>query len=95
MTDICMGLVSRVVPQINVMILGMPVKMIVGLLMITLSIAIINKVFIGALSYLPSVIRRILNVAPVALIFMSDDKTEEATPKKKSDARKKGHIAKS
>ena len=42
MTDICMGLVSRVVPQINVMILGMPVKMIVGLLMITLSIAIIN-----------------------------------------------------
>ena len=95
MTDICMGLVSRVVPQINVMILGMPVKMIVGLLMITLSIAIINKVFIGALSYLPSVIRRILNVAPVALIFMSDDKTEEATPKKKSDARKKGQIAKS
>ena len=95
MTDICMGLVSRVVPQINVMILGMHVKMIVGLLMITLSIAIINKVFIGALSYLPSVIRRILNVAPVALIFMSDDKTEEATPKKKSDARKKGQIAKS
>ena len=88
-------IISRVVPQINVMILGMPVKMIVGLLMITLSIAIINKVFIGALSYLPSVIRRILNVAPVALIFMSDDKTEEATPKKKSDARKKGQIAKS
>ena len=26
---------------------------------------------------------------------MSDDKTEEATPKKKSDARKKGQIAKS
>ncbi|MCQ2969363.1 MAG: fused FliR family export protein/FlhB family type III secretion system protein [Clostridium sp.] len=94
-TDLCMGLVSRVVPQINVMILGMPVKMIVGLLMITLSIGLIGKVFVSALSYLPSIIRKILTVAPVALIFMSDDKTEEATPKKKSDARKKGQIARS
>lgn len=95
MTDLCMGMISRVVPQINVMILGMPVKMIVGLLMITVSIGIISKVFVSTLSYLPSVIRRILSAVPVALIFMADDKTEEATPKKKSDARKKGQIAKS
>lgn len=95
MTDLCMGLISRVVPQINVMILGMPVKMVVGLLMLTVSIGLISKVFVSTLSYLPSIIRKILGAAPVALIFMSDDKTEEATPKKKSDARKKGQIAKS
>ncbi len=30
-TDLCMGLVSRTVPQLNVMILGMPIKILVGL----------------------------------------------------------------
>lgn len=94
LTDLCMGLVSRVVPQINVMILGMPVKMLVGLLMLIVSISFINKIFVSTLSYIPSVLRKILTVAPIVFIF-SDDKTEEATPKKKADARKKGQIARS
>jgi flagellar biosynthesis protein FliR/FlhB len=34
-------------------------------------------------------------VVPFMVIFASEDKTEEATPKKKSDARKKGQVARS
>ena len=46
LTDVCMGLISKVVPQINVMILGMPVKMTVGLLLLSISISFIAKIFI-------------------------------------------------
>lgn len=94
LTDICMGLVSRVVPQINVMILGMPVKMIVGIVTLVVTLPLVIKIFISTLSYLPDVFRKIFYTIPIAFIF-SDDKTEEATPKKKQDARKKGQVAKS
>ena len=95
MTDICMGLVSRAVPQINVMILGMPVKILVGLVTIVLALPLILKMFISTFSTLPEVIRKIASFMPIVLIFASEDKTEEATPKKKQDARKKGQVARS
>ena len=95
LTDVCMGLISKVVPQINVMILGMPVKMTVGLLLLSISISFIAKIFISTLSNVPSMINKILSLAPIMIIFASEEKTEEATPKKKSDARKKGQIARS
>lgn len=95
LTDLCMGLVSRAVPQINVMVLGMPVKILVGLFTLTIALPILIKVFISAASNLPDIFREILSIAPVAIVFASDEKTEEATPKKKQDARKKGQIARS
>lgn len=36
-----------------------------------------------------------MTIAPLLFVISADEKTEEATPKKKSDARKKGQIARS
>lgn len=92
MTDIAMGLVSRAVPQINVMILGMPVKMLVGIISIAIFLPIIVKVFKSNISYLPDIYRKIITIFPLVFIIGNDEKTEEATPKKKSDSREKGQL---
>jgi flagellar biosynthetic protein FliR/FlhB len=44
---------------------------------------------------IPDAIKGFYKTIPVLLIFAADDKTEQATPKKKSEARKKGQIPKS
>lgn len=98
LTDICMALISRTVPAINVMILGMPVRMTVGLIVFVLSLPIFIKIMTYAFGTIPDLMSDILKSlsgVPLILIFAADDKTEEATPKKKSEARKKGQIAKS
>ncbi|MPL99954.1 hypothetical protein SDC9_46176 [bioreactor metagenome] len=95
LTDLCMGLISRAVPQINVMILGMPVKMLVGILAISISLPIIIKLFVSSISYIPDIFRKIITSAPLVLLIWADEKTEEATPKKKSDSRKKGQVPRS
>lgn len=94
-TDLCMGLISRAVPQINVMVLGMPVKILVGLMSITVALPIIIKVFIGGITHLPEIFRKIITLMPMVFIFAAEEKTEEATPKKQQDSRKKGQVARS
>ncbi|MFR3909763.1 MAG: fused FliR family export protein/FlhB family type III secretion system protein [Clostridium paraputrificum] len=97
-TDLCMALVSRTVPAINVMILGMPVKMVVGLLTFIALLPIMIKIVSYAFNLIPDIIEEMLKVlpaAPIVLIFANEEKTEEATPKKKSEARKKGQVARS
>ncbi|WP_040211250.1 flagellar biosynthetic protein FliR, partial [Clostridium polynesiense] len=94
-TDITLGLVARTVPQLNVMILGLPIKLLVGLTCFTLALPLIIKEMINAFNYLPELLRGIFKVIPVVFIFASEEKTEEATPRKKSEARKKGQVAKS
>ncbi|WP_368263746.1 fused FliR family export protein/FlhB family type III secretion system protein [Clostridium paraputrificum] len=97
-TDLCMALVSRTVPAINVMILGMPVKMVVGLLTFIALLPIMIKIVSYAFNLIPDIIEEMLKVlpaVPMVLIFAKEEKTEEATPKKKSEARKKGQVARS
>lgn len=97
-TDLCMALVSRTVPAINVMILGMPVKMVVGLLTFIALLPIMIKIISYGFNLIPDIIEEMLKVlpaAPMVFIFANEEKTEEATPKKKSEARKKGQIARS
>lgn len=95
LADVCMGLISRAVPQINVMILGMPVKMLIGIIAISVSLPIIIKIFVSNISYLPDIFRKIITTVPLVFLIGADEKTEEATPKKKSDSRKKGQIPRS
>lgn len=92
-----LGLASRAVPQLNVMILGMPIKIIVGLVVLILSMPLMAKLFKIGFEEIPNHILKVLSmVGPVAFIFADNgDKTEEATPKKKDDARKKGQVARS
>lgn len=93
-TELTMGLVARTVPQINVMILGLPIKLAVGLLTIVLALPLIVNSMEYIFNQLPNVFKNIYKVLPFIIIF-ADEKTEEATPKKKSDAKKKGQVAKS
>jgi len=97
-TDICLGLISRTVPTIPIMIFGMPIKNMLGLITYIILLPLMLKLVGTAIYNLPNVFRDLVNlipVVPLALIFASDDKTEEATPKKKSDSRNKGQLARS
>lgn len=94
-TDITMGLIGRTVPQLNLMILGMPIKILVGLLGFVIMLPVFMQVFISNFGSIQEVIKGLFKVLPCIIIFASEDKTEEATPKKKSEARKKGQVARS
>lgn len=94
-TDITLGLIGRTVPQINLMILGLPIKILVGLTAFTFAMPIIFKLINSSFDNVYDMIRGFLKAAPMMIVFASEDKTEEATPKKKSDARKKGQAARS
>ncbi|EHJ01470.1 flagellar biosynthetic protein FlhB [Clostridium sp. DL-VIII] len=98
LTDVCLGLISRTVPTIPIMIFGMPIKNMLGLITFIILLPLMMKMVGTAIYNLPSIFRDIVNLipaAPLVLIFANDDKTEEATPKKKSESRKKGQIARS
>ncbi|OFI06820.1 flagellar biosynthetic protein FlhB [Clostridium acetireducens DSM 10703] len=94
-TDLTLGLIARTVPQLNVMILGLPIKILVGLTAFSLALPIFIKVVESSFQSLPDVIKQFYKTIPLLLAFSSDDKTEEATPHKLSEAKKKGQVAKS
>lgn len=95
LTDLTLGLVARTVPQLNVMILGMPIKILLGLSVVSLSLPVFLNIILKAFDDIPHAIRQIYKIVPLVFIFASDDKTEEATPHKLSDSKKKGQVAKS
>lgn len=97
-TDITLSLISRTVPTINVMILGMPIRIVVGIVSFTIFLPVFCKLIVSAFGMIPDVLSdllKVLQAVPIVLIFAGDDKTEEATPKKKSEAKKKGQVARS
>ncbi|WP_026888294.1 fused FliR family export protein/FlhB family type III secretion system protein [Clostridium beijerinckii] len=97
-TDVCLGLISRTVPTIPIMIFGMPIKNLLGLITYIILLPLMLKLIGTAIYNLPSIFREIVNLipaVPLVLIFAGDDKTEEATPKKRSESRNKGQIARS
>lgn len=93
--DLTMSLIARTVPQLNIMILGLPIKILVGLGSFCFALPIFLKIMGNSFQAIPDSIKGFYNALPLLIIFASDDKTEEATPRKKSDARKKGQIPKS
>lgn len=97
MTDITLGLIARTVPQLNVMILGLPVKILVGLACFSFALPMMASSIIHIFGLLPDIYKGIFKSAPAPLmiILASGEKTEDATPKKKRDAKKKGQVAKS
>ncbi|MBN1070297.1 fused FliR family export protein/FlhB family type III secretion system protein [Clostridium botulinum] len=96
-TDLCLGLISRTVPTIPIMIFGLPIKNLLGLITFVILLPLIFKIVSNAVYNLADVfehIFRAIPAIPLVLIF-ADEKTEEATPKKKSDSKKKGQVARS
>ncbi|OBR94963.1 flagellar biosynthetic protein FlhB [Clostridium ragsdalei P11] len=94
-TDLTMSLIARTVPQLNIMILGLPIKVLIGFASFCFALPIFLKLIEHLFTAIPNSIDAFYKALPVLLIFAKDDKTEEATPKKKSDSRKKGQIARS
>ncbi|KZL94150.1 fused FliR family export protein/FlhB family type III secretion system protein [Clostridium magnum] len=94
-TDLTLGLIGRTVPNLNLMILSLPIKILVGLAAFSFALPIFLRVIENSFYGIPDAIKGFYKTIPLLVIFASDDKTEEATPKKKSDARKKGQIPKS
>lgn len=104
-TDLIMGLISRSVPQLNVMIIGMPLKMLVGVVFFMIALPFVITEIHNLLNKIPDILDGTLSMVnsnmmtsmgPVGIVLsMGSDKTEEPTAKKKRDARKKGNIAKS
>lgn len=60
LTDIIMGMLARTVPQINVFILGMPLKVIVGLVVLIILIPAIGNLIIDAIETLPYSLDKII-----------------------------------
>lgn len=94
-TDLTMGLVSRTVPQLNIMIFGLPIKLFLTLVCIIFSLPLLARIIQTQFNQIPDVFKQLYKVLPFAIVFAADDKTEEATSKKKSQAREKGQVAKS
>ncbi|MFU0823749.1 fused FliR family export protein/FlhB family type III secretion system protein [Clostridium sp.] len=95
LADLTMGLMAKTVPQLNIMILGLPVKILLGLTVLCLCLPVFYNMFINAFDDIPSAIRQLYKLIPLVIIFASDDKTEEATPHKMSEAKKKGQVPRS
>lgn len=95
LTDFTLGLISRAVPQIHIFVLGMPIKVLVGLLAISIILPGMTRMYIKTFEGISRDILEFLNMFPVLFLFAKDDKTEEPTGKKLSDAKKKGQIPKS
>lgn len=95
LTDLTLGLVARTVPQLNVMILGLPIKILLGLSVVSLSLPVFLNIILRAFDDIPHAIRQIYKIVPLVFIFASDDKTEDPTPHKLDDSKKKGQVAKS
>lgn len=93
-TEFTLGLIARAVPQINIFLLGMPIKVIVGLLAIATILPGLSHIYIKVFDGLNDDFIKFFNLFPLILLA-TEDKTEEPTPKKLKEAREKGQIAKS
>ena len=90
-TDVAFGMVSRVVPQLNVFAVGFPVKVGVALLVVAATLPFLG----GWISRSADERGRQRAARDEDRLMPSDDKTEKATPKRRQEARKKGQVAKS
>lgn len=102
MKDLILGLISKSVPSLNIMMISMPLKILVGIILFIVSIPILTREIIELLGNIPNILNGTLSsniyglsAVPFGIILSNDDKTEEPTAKKKRDARKQGNVAKS
>ena len=101
--ELLIGFISKSVPQLNVMVVSMPLKLLMGIIFIMIALPfLINKMH-HLFNQIPSILDGTLsmnsdaisNIGTVGFMLSMSDKTEEPTSKKKKDASKQGNIAKS
>lgn len=95
LTDFTLGLINRAVPQINIFLLSLPVKTLVGLFAVSMILPGLTHIYVKLFESLSGDLVKLFNTLPFIMLMASEDKTEEPSPKKLQDARKKGQVAKS
>ena len=101
--EIITGLISKSVPQINIMAVGGPLKLLIGIIFLMVALPFIVNRIHTLFNQIPSILNGTLstnthyinNTSLSGFILLMSDKTEDPTPKRKKDARKEGNIAKS
>ena len=101
--ELLIGFISKSVPQLNVMVVSMPLKLLMGIIFIMIALPFLLNKMHHLFNQIPSILDGTLsmnsdaisNIGTVGFMLSMSDKTEEPTPKKKKDARKQGNIAKS
>lgn len=92
--DVILGIISRIIPKINIIIISFPFKIVVTVGLLIISVKIIFNKFSSLYVDFNDLIFRIFSFAPILFVF-SDDKTEEPTPQKIKKTREEGNVAKS
>lgn len=95
LVNLVMGLLARTVPQLNILILSLPLKVLVGILSIIVLLNPLGNMIMKVIESIPVKINDLLQIIPFIFLFAGEEKTEDPTPKKLQDARKKGQVAKS
>lgn len=101
--ELLIGFISKSVPQLNVMLVSMPLKLLIGITFLMAALPFLMNKMHHLFNQIPSILDGTLsmnsdaisNIGTVGFLLSMSDKTEEPTPKKKKDARKQGNIAKS
>ena len=94
--DFAMGILSRAVPQFHIFMLSMPLKILVGMAAFAAILPGIVHMYVKCFEGISGGLIQYFKTLPVLFMLGGlDDKTEDPTPKKLQDARKKGQVAKS
>lgn len=92
--DIILGIISRIIPKINMIIVSFPFKIAVTISLLILSVKFIFTRFLNMYTDFNDLMFKLFSFAPILFVF-SDDKTEEPTPQKLKKTREEGNVAKS
>ena len=92
-TDVAFGVVSRVVPQMNVFAVGFPTKVAVALLVVCASLPFVSN-WISGRTLLERGLRR-WGRCTSPRSMAREERTEKATPRHRKRAREQGQVARS
>ena len=92
--DVILGIISRIIPRINVIVISFPLKILVTIVLLIVSVKFIYIRFYTIYMDFNDLIFKIFSFAPILFVF-SDDKTEAPTPQKIKKTREEGNVAKS
>lgn len=62
MTDVVMGLVARTVPQLNVFIIGLPFKVLVGMLALLFLLPVVANLMVSVIEEMPKMLHQLLQL---------------------------------
>ncbi|MFA5527255.1 MAG: flagellar biosynthetic protein FliR [Peptostreptococcales bacterium] len=62
MADVIMGMIARTVPQINVFILGMPLKVIIGFLVFLILVPSLGNMMISVIEEIPLILNKLVRL---------------------------------